>query len=50
MGVSDQVAPAKPRLATVAQQDESWAAVFGEAQRQRQAAALSARAHAGMNV
>lgn len=48
--VSDQVAPAKPRLATVAEQDESWQAVFGEAQRQRQAAALSARAYAGQNV
>jgi len=48
--VSDQVAPAKPRLATVPEQDESWQAVFGEAQRQRQAAALSARAHAGQRV
>ena len=48
--VSDQVAPAKPRLATVPEQDECWQAVFGEAQRQRQAAALSARATAGMHV
>jgi len=48
--VSDQVAPAKPRLATVREQDESWQAVFGEAQRQRQAAALGARAYAGARV
>ncbi len=48
--VSDQVAPAKPRLATVREQDESWQAVFGEAKRQREVAALSARAYAGQNV
>jgi len=42
--------PAKPWLPTVDEQDERWQAAYGEAQRRRQVAALSARAYAGQQV
>jgi len=48
--VSDEVAPAKPRLATVAEQDASWQEQFGEALEQRRVAILAARAFSGMDV
>jgi hypothetical protein len=48
--VSPQIAVAEPWLPTVADQDEAWDAQFGEAQRMRANAALSARAYAGQPV
>ena len=42
--------PGKPWLPTVAEQDQAWMLVFGEAMNMRQAASVSARATAGMHV
>lgn len=47
---SAEVAGAKPWLPTVAEQDEAWQRVFGEAARRRAEGALAARAYAGQRV
>ena len=47
--VGDAV-PAGPWLPTVAEQDQAWQTVYGDAARQRQVRHLAARAQAGMPV